>query len=254
MSRRVFGIIPARYGSSRFPGKPLALIHGKPMVWHVYTRATQAKHLERVVLASDDDRILDACRELGIPALRTRSDHQSGTDRVAEAADQLGLTDKDAVINIQGDEPALEPAMLDDLALAMRDETGPDVATMATPVSETDAQSPDLVKVVVAQDGRALYFSRSPVPHMRTKPEDGGECPYWGHIGLYAFRLPALKRFVSLGPSPLEKRECLEQLRLLEHTIDIRVLFTRHTSCGVDRPEDILRAEERLAPQGRFQE
>ena len=229
------GIIPARYASSRFPGKPLVSILGKPMFWHVYQRACQCPELSQVVLATDDQRILAAAEKWQVPVLMTRPDHPSGTDRVMEAAEQLAVADDAVVINIQGDEPALEPSVLTTLLKPFAD-AGTRVATLAREISRKAAANPDRVKVVFGNRRQALYFSRAPIPFDR----DGhANRPCYGHIGLYAFRMDALRQFVTLGPSPLESTEKLEQLRLLENGIPIQVVITRHESIGVDRPEDL---------------
>ncbi len=228
------GIVPARYHSSRFPGKPLAEILGMPMFWHVCERARRCRLLDRVVLATDDERICKAARALKVPVVMTRSDHPSGTDRVFEATVQLGVPEGAVVVNIQGDEPALDPAMLDEL-LGPFDSEQVQVATLAREISAAEAQPPDLVKVVLSRSRRALYFSRAPIPY-------GGEADpqrYFGHIGLYAFRMDALRRFVALEPSRLEKAERLEQLRLIENDIPIQVVVTNRRSMGVDRPSDL---------------
>ncbi|QJB58201.1 3-deoxy-manno-octulosonate cytidylyltransferase [Pseudodesulfovibrio sp. zrk46] len=232
------GIIPARYESSRFPGKPLAEIMGKPMFWHVYDRAKKCPQMSSVTLATDDQRIFDAAQAHGVPVVMTASDHQSGTDRVLEAARKLDIDSDAVVVNIQGDEPCLEPDMLTDL-LTPFENCRVHVATLATAIGYEDAQSPDRVKVVRAKNGRALYFSRSLVPFDRDEKVHG----FLLHIGLYAFRMEALMRFGELDPSPLEQREKLEQLRLLEDGIDIYVTETRHTCHGVDRPEDLEKAK-----------
>jgi 3-deoxy-manno-octulosonate cytidylyltransferase (CMP-KDO synthetase) len=204
------------------------------MFWHVYQRASQCPEIEQVVLATDSRRIAEAAEAHQVPCIMTRSDHPSGTDRVLEAAESLGLPENAVVINIQGDEPALHPEMLSDLTRAFRaDEV--QVATLISPMDPDQSADRDQVKVVVDKRGNALYFSRAAIPHAR------GLQPavYHRHIGLYAFRLAALRRFVALGPSPLEETEKLEQLRLLENGIPIRTVLTPHRSLGVDRPEDI---------------
>jgi len=241
-----YGIIPARYESSRFPGKPLAKILGKPMFWHVFQRAIQCRELKQVVLATDDKRILSAAEKLNIPALMTRNDHQSGTDRVLEAARILNLPENSVIINIQGDEPALEPAMLSQLVAPFIDDTV-QVTTLAGKMENAasenpDGENPDKVKVVFAKNGRALYFSRAPIPYNAAKIT----IPVFIHIGLYAFRFNILKQFVALGPSPLEIAEKLEQLRLLENQIPINVIITNHKSIGVDRPKDLKQITELL--------
>lgn len=227
------GVIPARYDSKRFPGKPLVDLMGKPMFWHVYDRARRCPELKKVYLATDDDRIVKAARAYDVPVLLTRADHPSGTDRVMEAAEQLALGSETVVVNIQGDEPLLEPAMLSRLVEPFDDALN-QVTTLAQPLDPDDIENPDRVKVVCSLSGRALYFSRTVIPYQ-------APCPHHvlGHIGLYAFRLACLQRFVKWQPSPLERAERLEQLRLLEHDIPIQVVLTDHHSRSVDRPEDV---------------
>ena len=238
------GIIPARYHSTRFPGKPLVNILDKPMFWHVYTRASQCQKLSTVLLATDDDRIFQAAEELGVRVVMTRSDHNSGTDRVLEAATALGVMDEDVVVNIQGDEPALEPAMLTEL---LEPFGRPDiqVTTLARKMDTQEANNPDRVKVVFSGDGRALYFSRATIPY----PREARNVPFYCHIGLYAFRMKVLRRFSGLQPTPLEECEKLEQLRLLESGIPIHVAVTSHKSIGVDRPEDVAVVEKIIREQ-----
>lgn len=235
------GIIPARYESSRFPGKPLVEIKGRPMFWHVYDRARQCPQISSVTLATDDQRIFEAAQRLDVPVVMTSAHHQSGTDRVLEAARALGIDSDAVVVNIQGDEPCLEPGMLTDLLTPFAT-CNVQVATLATAIGAEEAASPDRVKVVRAQNGRALYFSRAVIPHDRDDKMHG----YLLHIGLYAFRMEALIRFGQLDPSPLEQREKLEQLRLLEDGIDIYVTETRHNCHGVDRPQDLEKVKNIL--------
>jgi 3-deoxy-manno-octulosonate cytidylyltransferase (CMP-KDO synthetase) len=234
------GIIPARYASTRFPGKPLADILGKPMFWHVYERARQCTDLARVVLATDDVRILEAAGSLNVPALMTASHHPSGTDRVLEAAEKLALPESAVVVNIQGDEPALEPQMIHQLIAPFKHDETVQVSTLATTITPSRAQNPNQVKVVFDTNGRALYFSRAPIPHATTEGNDY----FWGHIGLYAFRMKALRKFVSLKTGRLESLERLEQLRLLENGIPIQVVTTKHRSIGVDEPGDLATAKK----------
>jgi 3-deoxy-manno-octulosonate cytidylyltransferase (CMP-KDO synthetase) len=231
---KCYGIIPARYQSTRFPGKPLVDILGKPMIWHVYERARQCAELSAVVLATDDDRIRSSAEEWNIPVVMTRTDHLSGTDRVLEAAQKLNLPPDAVVVNIQGDEPVLEPAMLTEL---LRPFSVPvvQVTTLARKINPREANNPDQVKVVFTADGRALYFSRSPIPHHREARTNY----YYGHIGIYAFRMNALNKFVSLNQSRLEITERLEQLRLLENNIPIHIVVTDYQSISVDRPDDL---------------
>ena len=241
-------IIPARYASTRFPGKPLAMILGRPMIWHVYTRAMACPSLASVTLATDDERILDACAELNIPALQTSSAHPSGTDRVLEAARALDLPPDAVVVNVQGDEPALRPEMLTQLTDAFED-PAVQVATLAKEVPAAMVRDPNRAKVVTDAAGNALYFSRAPIPFDRDL-EPGCAVPALVHIGLYAFRVRALELFASLPLGRLEDREKLEQLRLLENGIPIRVMMTQHDSVAVDHPEDIAKAEAAIREQG----
>ena len=240
-----FGIIPARYASQRFPGKPLADILGRPMILHVFERARQCRLIAGLVLATDDARIQAAAQKYDIPVVMTRTDHPSGTDRVLEAALKLNLPPDSVVINIQGDEPALVPAMLTDLVQPFR---MPEIqaTTLARHISTRQAQNPNLVKVVFGADGRALYFSRSPVPYHR----ESEKSDYYGHVGIYAFRMPVLQQFVALPRSRLEVAERLEQLRLLENGVPIHIVVTKYRSIGVDRPEDIETAGRLILAQG----
>jgi len=203
------------------------------MFWHVYERARRCPELQQVFLATDDNRILAAAKACDVPALMTRSDHPSGTDRVMEAAEQLGLKPDAVVVNVQGDEPLLVPAMLSQLVQPFSDPTI-QAATLAQQLAAEDSEDPDRVKVVCSLSGRALYFSRRAIPH-----QSNGTGPVLGHIGLYAFRMACLKRFVSWPPGPLERSERLEQLRLLEHDVPIQVMLTEHRSHSVDRPKDL---------------
>lgn len=229
------GIIPARFASSRFPGKPLADIHGRPMFWHVAERAKRAG-LDSVTLATDDPRIAEAAQQNNVPVVMTRPDHQSGTDRVYEATQILALPDSAVVVNVQGDEPALDPGIIAELIAPFADPSVR-VTTVAARIGAQRALSPDQVKVVMNVRGDALYFSRAGIPFDR----DAVGVDFWGHIGLYAFRMEALRKFVSLPPSSLEQREKLEQLRLLENGVPIRVVCSTRHSSGVDTPEDLER-------------
>ncbi len=234
-----YAIIPVRYASTRFPGKPLARIHGKPMFWHVYQRTSKNQMLAKTVLATDDDRIFQAAREYDVPVLMTGGRHRSGTERVFEAAQFLKIAPDSVVVNIQGDEPALVTGMIDQL-LAPFDRQEVQVSTLARRLEPPEADRPDVVKVVLARDGRALYFSRSKIPYQHANQTAAS---YLGHIGLYAYRYQTLKYFQSLGPGRLEQAEKLEQLRLLEWGIPIDVVLTQHRSHGVDRPEDLAAVE-----------
>ena len=231
---KCYGIIPARYQSTRFPGKPLADILGRPMIWHVFERARQCSSLSAIVLATDDDRIQSTAQKWGIPVVMTRADHPSGTDRVLEAAQKLKLAPDAVIVNIQGDEPTLEPALLTELVDPFQ-KPYIQVTTPARKINIAEAENPDLVKVVFTADHRAMYFSRSAIPYHRNATTSN----YYGHIGLYALRMAALKKFVDLKQSCLEVTEGLEQLRLLENNIPIHIVETEHQSIGVDQPEDI---------------
>jgi len=244
----IYGIIPARYQSSRFPGKALADIQGKPMFWHVYSRARQCPSFSHIVLATDDSRIVSAAEALSVPVFMTDPNHPSGTDRVVEAAEKLKTRDEDVVVNIQGDEPLLKPDMLEALIQPFYDQHV-QVTTLAKQIDPQASQNPHLVKVVMDRKGNALYFSRCPIPFDRQKA--GGT--YWGHIGIYAFRMKTLKQFQQLGPSDLESMESLEQLRLLENGIPIQVVKTAYDSQGVDRPDDLKKVLEILSKDGKYE-
>lgn len=238
------GVIPARYASTRLPGKPLLSIAGKPMIQHVYERARAARSLSSVLVATDDERIAAAVREFGGEVVMTSPGHRSGTDRVAEATRERQA---DVVVNIQGDEPLLEPQPLNALVSAFAERPGLEIATLATPIPHPeDATDPAAVKVVTDREGFALYFSRLPIPFYR----DGQAGAYWRHLGVYAYRKEALLRFASLTPTPLEQAEALEQLRALEHGMRILVLPTQHEAIGVDTPEDLERVRRLMAARG----
>jgi 3-deoxy-manno-octulosonate cytidylyltransferase (CMP-KDO synthetase) len=243
---KCYGIIPARFQSKRFPGKPLADLNGKPMFWHVYHQARKCPHLNRVVLATDDHRIFSAAETLQVPVVMTDANHPSGTDRALEAAVSLGVSDDAVVVNIQGDEPLLAPEMLNCL-VAPFTSPGVRVTTLARKLTREEAENPDRVKVVVAKDGRALYFSRSIIPYYRSDATQ----TFLGHIGLYAFRMKTLHAFQKLGPSRLETIESLEQLRLLENGLAIHVAITDHSSIGVDTPEDLAKVAHLMQNQKR---
>jgi 3-deoxy-manno-octulosonate cytidylyltransferase (CMP-KDO synthetase) len=240
-AQKCYGIIPARYESTRFPGKPLADINGRPMIWHVYQRANRCVLLDQVAVATDDQRIELAAKRMGIPVVMTRNDHISGTDRVLEAAVKLNAPEDSVIVNIQGDEPALHPDMISELIRPFSD-LSTQVTTLARTIDQTLAQSPDVVKVVFDRNNKALYFSRAFIPF----PRENEPSLFYVHIGLYAFRFSVLKKFVSLPPGRLESIEKLEQLRLLENQIPIQMVLTSHISFGVDRPEDIEKVKKLL--------
>jgi 3-deoxy-manno-octulosonate cytidylyltransferase (CMP-KDO synthetase) len=235
----VVGIIPARYESKRLPGKPLVLIQGRPMIEHVYQRAAQAATLERLVVATDDPRIQKAVAQFGGEVLMTSREHPSGTDRVAEAARQLLLTDDAIVVNIQGDEPLLRAEMIDSLVRSLQGNSDVPMATLAYPdTDKNDLSDPGVVKVVLDLKGRALYFSRSPIPVFRDRSSPP---PYYKHLGFYGYRNGFLQQFTKLSPGILEKLEKLEQLRVLEHGFSISVVVSPFDSISVDTPEDLAR-------------
>jgi 3-deoxy-manno-octulosonate cytidylyltransferase (CMP-KDO synthetase) len=238
-------VIPARWGSTRFPGKPLHLLAGKPLLQHVWERSLLAQNIDRVLIATDDVRIEKAARHFGAEVLMTSSDHPSGTDRIAEVATHLrGFTH---FINVQGDEPLIEPALIEQLATTLcRD---PEIAmiTAATPFEHaSEADTPHAVKVVLNRRGEALYFSRSRIPCQRDVHDLTNHHLPLLHLGIYGYRRDILKRLVSLSPTPLELCEKLEQLRALEHGIPIRVITTTHRGIGVDTPADACRVEKLL--------
>jgi 3-deoxy-manno-octulosonate cytidylyltransferase (CMP-KDO synthetase) len=227
-------VIPARYGSTRFPAKILASATGRPLVQHVVDRVKQCRRVAEVVVATDDTRIVDALRPFGTRAVMTSADHQSGTDRVAEVARG---SDAEIVVNVQGDEPEIEPEIVDALVERLETTTADDMATAATPFpAGADVADPNLVKVVTALDGRAVYFSRSPVPFWRDRAS--GQSPaYYLHLGIYAYRREFLLQYASWPPTPLEQAEKLEQLRALEHGRSLHVLKVARATHGIDTPE-----------------
>ncbi len=229
---KILGVIPARFASTRFPGKPLAVIAGKPMIEHVWQRAGQARLINRLLIATDDERIRAAARSFGADVAMTRADHVSGTDRVAEAA---AATDAEVVVNIQGDEPLIDPVSIDLAIQTLLDDAGCQLATLKKRLTRPeDIQNPNVVKVVTTHDGRALYFSRSPIPYNR-----GGGAVYFKHIGLYVYRRELLLNYSALAAGVLEDVEKLEQLRALENGISIRVAETDYETIGVDTPADL---------------
>lgn len=245
---RVIGVIPARWASSRLPGKPLAMIAGKPMIQRVAEQVIKAKLLDAVLIATDDQRIVDAVASfgiLGVEAVMTRVDHPSGTDRIAEAVAEKNC---DIVINVQGDEPLMEPELIDRLAEVMLAGDW-DMATAAAPIkTEADLNNPSIVKAVFGRDGQALYFSRAPIPHVRDAGTDATGA-HWRHLGIYAYRRDYLLKLVAESPCALENLEKLEQLRALHIGCRMNVLQVEDVGIGVDTPEDILRVEAILAEE-----
>lgn len=239
----VLVVIPARYGSTRLPGKPLALIAGKPMIQHVYEGAAKAAGVDQVLVATDDERIAQAVARFGGQAVMTDPAARSGTDRVAEVARQHRA---DVVINVQGDEPLVPPEMVGQLAeFLSRHQAVPMASVMVRLPRPEDADNPNIVKVVVDREGFALYFSRSRIPFARSPQAPGP--PLWKHLGLYGYQRHFLLQFPHLEPTPLEQTEQLEQLRALEHGYRIKLLETVHDSVGVDTPDDLKKVEQLLA-------
>jgi 3-deoxy-manno-octulosonate cytidylyltransferase (CMP-KDO synthetase) len=237
-------IIPARWGSTRFPGKPLVRLAGRPLVVHVLDACRRSGAFSEVRVATDDERIAAAVSEAGGLVDRTRSDHPSGTDRVAEVAARLPPA-VEVVVNVQGDEPLVHPEALRALAAAF-DDPAVEMATLIRPLEEGERDNPNVVKAVVDLRSDALYFTRADVPFSR----DGGPATRWAHQGLYGYRRATVQRLASLAPTPLERAESLEQLRALENGIRIRCVPTPYTSIGVDTPEDLARAEALLSRSG----
>jgi 3-deoxy-manno-octulosonate cytidylyltransferase (CMP-KDO synthetase) len=243
---KILGIIPARYGSSRFPGKPLALIAGKPLIQHVVERCQRASSLVEVVVATDDTRIWEVAQNF-CRAEMTSPDHPSGSDRIAEVAARCPC---DAVLNIQGDEPLIAPAVIDAVAGAL---ARAEMSTAATLINHPeDLDNPNVVKVVVSSSGRALYFSRRTIPYVRdaarrSATEQLAAFPFLKHLGIYGYKRESLLRLIKFPVSPLEQAEKLEQLRALENGIPIAVVKVKYDSIGVDVPADVKRVEELLA-------
>jgi 3-deoxy-manno-octulosonate cytidylyltransferase (CMP-KDO synthetase) len=231
----VLAIIPARYHSTRLPGKALLDIGGRPMIEHVYRRACAARSIDGVVVATDDDRIAAAVEQFGGAALLTSSAHPSATDRLAELAATMACG---IVVNVQGDEPMLDPRVIDDTVAVMQAAKTIEMATAARPLHAGELANPHVVKVVTDQAGFALYFSRAPIPYARDSAAEGISR---AHIGLYVYRRDVLLRLAHLPPTPLERAEALEQLRALEHGIRIKVVPTTYQSVGVDTTEDLER-------------
>jgi 3-deoxy-manno-octulosonate cytidylyltransferase (CMP-KDO synthetase) len=246
MGARVVVIIPARYESTRLPGKPLADLDGQPMIQRVYARAAAARGVERVLVATDDARIADAVRRFDGEVAMTRSDHRSGTDRIAEVARGL---DAEIIVNVQGDLPLLDPTLVGDALAPLLDDPGLPMATISTPLlRREELENPNVVKVVTDRDGYALMFSRSPLPYHRDGLPASGPLGD-KHIGLYVYRREFLLSFASLAPTPLEQAEQLEQLRALEWGFRIKVTSVTAASIEVDTPRDLERARAQLAAQ-----
>src|SRR3989338_235329 len=243
----VIAIIPARYGSTRLDGKPLLDIGGKPMVQWVYERAKKAKLVRDVLVATDDKRVMSAVERFGGKAVMTSSSHRSGTDRIAEAAGSLNA---DVIVNVQGDEPLIEPEMIDEAIKPLLAESSLLISTLKTRIAnEEELKDHNVVKVVTDREGFAIYFSRLPIPYVRDSSEFGVrsselKATYYKHIGLYVYRKDFLLKFAKMKPTPLEDAEKLEQLRVLENGYKIKVVQTKYNSVGVDTKEDLERVRE----------
>ncbi len=242
---KAIGIIPARYSSVRFPGKALANLLHRPLIQWVYERAMESASLERVIVATDDRRILEVVKAFGGEAQLTSPNHTSGTERVAEVAEEL---DFEIVVNIQGDQPLVEPKAIDSLVSSTLDDPEADMATLISGIADEDElHNPNVVKVVFDRKGFALYFSRYAIPHLRNSPSNAGSPTYYKHIGVYSYRRDPLLRLAQLSPTPLEVSEGLEQLRALESGVKIKVFETPYPSLSVDTQEDLAKVEKILS-------
>lgn len=242
---KIIGVIPARYASTRLKGKVLADINGKPMIQHVWERAKKSRELQDVIIAVDDERILQKAKEFGAKAVLTAKEHASGSDRVAEAAKSLEV---DVIINIQGDEPLIDPKAIDALAKAMKDDSSCSMATLIKTIEdEKEINDPNVVKVVIDHQENALYFSRAPIPYHRDQKAFGSNRCY-KHLGIYAYRKEFLLKFISLPKSFLEKTEQLEQLRVLEAGYKIKTVLTDMETISVDTEADLIRVRKFLTP------
>jgi 3-deoxy-manno-octulosonate cytidylyltransferase (CMP-KDO synthetase) len=246
----VIAVIPARYDSLRFPGKPLAEIRGKPVIWHVVQRTTRAETVDKVIVATDDERIARCVSDFGGDVVMTSKDHPSGTDRIGEAVSKIAC---DIVVNVQGDEPAIRPWAIDAAITPLLEDKGILMSTLSTDITDIDElTSPNVVKVITDMDGYALYFSRSPIPGSRERKIDSiSPGVYKKHIGLYVYRSDFLSTYVRLSRTPLEIAEDLEQLRVLENGYRIKVVHTRYDAIGVDTPQDLDKIE-RLVAEGKL--
>jgi 3-deoxy-manno-octulosonate cytidylyltransferase (CMP-KDO synthetase) len=242
---QVVALIPARFASTRFPGKPLADIDGRPMIEHVYRRAAASPAVSRVIVATDDLRIATRVADFGGNVRLTRADHLTGTDRLAEVASTL---DCDIVVNVQGDEPLLDPRAISEAIAPFADPAISITTLYRRILTPAELSNPDIVKVVIDRGGFALYFSRAPIPFARDPR--GGWPPLYRHVGLYAYRRHTLMLLASLDPTPLERAEALEQLRALEHGIRIKTVETAYDSIGVDTPQDLEQVRRLFNVQG----
>jgi 3-deoxy-manno-octulosonate cytidylyltransferase (CMP-KDO synthetase) len=242
--KKIIAFIPSRYESTRFPGKPLALIAGKPMIQHVYERTLSSVHVADAFVATDDERIFRCVQSFGGKAVMTGPTHASGTDRIAEAALKLGFVDQDLVVNVQGDQPSFDPSCIPELLQPFEADFDLPMSTLMIRMAEKEEiENPNNVKVVADRNGFALYFSRSPIPFYR---DPGKDQAVYKHLGFYAYPVGFLKVFASLSPGPLEIAEKLEPLRALEHGFRIKVKETRFDSIEVDTPKDIPKVEQAI--------
>lgn len=241
----VLAVIPARFASTRFPGKIIAPLAGKPLVVHTYEQTRKAALVSDVLIATDDERVLEAVRPHGASVVMTRADHPSGTDRIAEVA---AHSDADMIVNVQGDEPLIDPGTIDAAIRPLLDDPELPMATVRHLITDPDAiNDPNVVKVVCDGRGRALYFSRHAIPYIRDDQDRASPPPcYWQHVGLYVYRRRFLLEYARMPQTPLEQLEKLEQLRVLERGFPIAVVETEHLSIGVDTPEDLERVRLRL--------
>lgn len=247
MKKNIIGIIPARFASSRFPGKPLIDIAGKTMIQRVYEQVKKCETLTDAIVATDDDRIYEVVKDFGGKVCMTASGHPSGTDRCAEVADTLGL-EADAVINIQGDEPFIDPKQIELVCMCFDDERT-QLATLIKKITSTDILlSPNSPKVIVDSEQFAIYFSRHPIPYVRGVEQKAwlDHNTFFQHIGIYGYRLDVLKKITKLAPSSLEKAESLEQLRWVEHGFKIKTAITSGDTIAIDTPEDLAKVLETL--------
>lgn len=247
---KVLAVIPARFGSTRFPGKPLSLIHGKTLIQRTYENALSSDVLDEVIIATDDDRIFAHAQEFGALVVMTDPEHPNGTERIAEVLSKR--SDRpDIVVNIQGDEPCVSPTVIEALVRALIENPEVPMSTVIAPLSNLeDAKNPSVVKCVIDQKGRALYFSRQLIPGNKTLQADA-KATHFTHIGLYAYRTDFLFTYLYLDPTPLQLAEDLEQLKVLEHGFQIQTAIVEHISLGVDTPEDIFKVESYLCKQNK---
>lgn len=240
--KKIVAIIPARWGSTRFPGKPLVSILGKPLIQHVWERCCDAVGVDSTIIATDDMRIAEVAFDFGAEVSITQSTHETGTDRLGEVAARLRGVGH--VINVQGDEPAIDPELISKLAMTLREEPKIQMITAAAAFpAKADLSDPNQVKVITDTHGDAIYFSRCAVPYVRNQIPSARP---WHHLGIYGYKVSFLKQFVSWNPTPLEQAESLEQLRAVEHGVKIRVIEATRRSTGVDVPEDVVRATKEL--------